>query len=294
MSSSEGRYEIEAAKARLAAAKAQRTSSEKLMSCANEVTKNAEFALYRAQRGMTAAKKNEEMIQSQLDKAREEVKAAEKCLAESEKRHEVIDIDDIDDTPQKKDDSNKKRKVSMSPREQGNNSNNNDEVVILSNSPPRRSTGNNSNGGGSTLSREQLQSTTLLERRLEEIRRAERQHITVQGCGTSAVNGLYTKTGTLCEGSPTYSKTGIYNGNSEVIVIFCRKGAASSNKYWYIGISGKPVFFYKSSRAVGAGPHAGSAVCPPSLANEWVKKDVYKGRLPLPRVRLGVWGLGGS
>jgi len=294
MSSSEGRYEIEAAKARLAAAKAQRSSADKLMSCANEVTNNAKATLERAQQSMAAAKKNQEMVQLQFNKSCEEVKAAEKCLAESEKRHEVIDIDDIDDdTPQKKDDSNKKRKVSMSPREQGNNSNNNDEVVILSNSPPRRSTGNNSNGGRSTLSREQLQSTTLLERRLEEIRR-ERHHITVQGCGTSAVNGLYTKTGTLCEGSPTYSKTGIYNGNSEVIVIFCRKGAASSNKYWYIGISGKPVFFFRSSRAVGAGPHAGSTVCPPSLANEWVKKDAYKGRLPLPRVRLGVWGLGGS
>ena len=290
MSSSEGRYEIEAAKARLAAAKAQRTSADKLMSCAKEVTNNAKATLERAQQSMAAAKKNQEMVQSQLDKAREEVKAAEKCLAESEKRHEVIDIDDIDDdTPQKKDDSNKKRKVSMSPREQGN-SNNNNEVITLSDSPPRRTNNNNS-------SRSTLSSTTLLERRLEEIRRERQQrehHITVQGCGTSAVNGLYTKTGTLCEGSPTYSKTGIYNGNSEVIVIFCRKGAASSNKYWYIGISGKPVFFFRSSRAVGAGPNAGSTVCPPSLASEWVKKDAYKGRLPLPRVRLGVWGLGGS
>jgi len=141
-------------------------------------------------------------------------------------------------------------------------------------------TGNNSNGGGSTLSREQLQSTTLLERRLEEIRRAERQHITVQGCGTSAVNGLYTKTGTLCEGSPTYSKTGIYNGNSEVIVIFCRKSGTNRNKHWFIGISGKPVFFYTSIRAVGGGPNAGSTDLPPLNAVGWMTKD--KGIHPRP------------
>ena len=278
MSSSEGRYEIEAAKARLAAAKAQRTSTDKLMSCANEVTNNAKLALERAQQSMAAAKKNQEMVQLQLDKAREEVNAAEKCLAESEKRHEVIDIDDIDDTPQK--DSNKKRKVSVSPQGNGGHNNNNsnsssnNEVIILSNSPPPRDLGTfNNSSGRSSVSWDSIFRT---------------QHITVEGCGTSAVNGLYTKTDTLCEGSPTFSKTGIYNGNSEVIVIFCRKGASSRNKFWYIGISGKPIFFYRSSRAVGAGPNAGTAVYPPCLASEWVKKDAYKGLLPLPRVLFGI------
>ena len=106
------------------------------------------------------------------------------------------------------------------------------------------------------------------------------------------MNGLYTKTGTLCEGSPTYSKQGLYNGNSEVIVIFCRK-MLSGNKFWYIGISGKPVLFYKSSRAVGVGSGAGSTDFPPLCADEWVKEDAYKGLLPRPRVKLGMWGFGG-
>ena len=291
MSSSEGRYEIEAAKARLAAAKAQRTSADKLMSCANEVTNNAKATLERAQQSMAAAKKNQEMVQSQLDKAREEVKAAEKCLAESEKRHEVIDIDDIDDSPQKKDDSNKKRKVSMSPREQGNSSNNN-EVITLSDSPPRRSNNNNSSRSSSALSREQLQQYERLRLdRLAQSRREQQQQminsnrIVLSGCGTAVVNGTYTKTGTLCEGSPTYSKAVWYDGNSEVIVIFCRKRANSRNKYWHIGISGKPVFFYTSVRAVGGGPNAGSTELPPMHQLGWMVRETDRGQLPLPKMR---------
>ena len=280
MSSSEGRYEIEAAKARLAAAKAQRTSADKLMSCAKEVTNNAKATLERAQQSMDTAKKNQEMVQSQLDKAREEVKAAEKCLAESEKRHEVIDIDDIDDdTPQKKEDSsNKKRKVSMSPREQGNN----DEVVVLSDSPPRRSNNNNSSGGNTASSiRRQIQQERVRQYGTQSGRTAgSNNRITVSGCGNSVVNGTYTKTGTLCEGSPTYSKQGNYNGNSEVIVIFCRKSGTSRNKHWFIGISGKPVFFYTSIRAVGGGPNAGSTDLLPLNAVGWMTKD--KGVHPRP------------
>ena len=278
MSSSEGRYEIEAAKARLAAAKAQRTSSEKLLSCANEVTNNAKTTLERAQQGMATAKKNQEMVQSQLDKARDEVKAAEKCLAESEKRHEVIDIDDIDDTPQKKDDSNKKRKVSMSP--QGNSNNN--EVVVLSDSPPRRS--NNDNSSRSLVSSWPIRQAELEHARQiqqERVRQYSRnKRITVSGCGNSVVNGTYTKTGTLCEGSPTYSKQGNYNGNTEVIVIFCRKSGTSRNKHWFIGISGKPVFFYTSIRAVGGGPNSGSTDLPPLNPVGWMTKD--KGVHPRP------------
>ena len=262
------------------------TSADKLISCANEVSNNAKLALERAKQSMDAAKKNQEMVQSQFNKAREEVKAAEKCLAESEKRHEVIDIDDIDnDTPQKDANSNKKRKVSMSP--QGNSNNN--EVVVLSDSPPRRSNNNSSRSPAlSFAERQQLERLRL--DRLAQSRREQQQQminsnrIVLSGCGTSVVNGTYTKTGTLCEGSPTYSKAGRYGGNSEVIVIFCRKRANSRNKYWHIGISGKPVFFYTSVRAVGGGPNAGSTELPPMHQLGWMVRETDTGELPLPKM----------
>ena len=102
--------------------------------------------------------------------------------------------------------------------------------------------------------------------------------IVLSGCGTSVVNGTYTKTGTLCEGSPTYSKAGRYGGNSEVIVIFCRKRANSRNKYWHIGISGKPIFFYTSVRAVGGGPNESE------LPQRWTVCETDTGELPLPKM----------
>jgi len=255
----EGRREIEAAKQRLSAAKSHVTFLSKTLATA-QASEDA------AKKAWKKAKKNREDIQAQAADSKKELAEAKKFLAEAEQRWEVISIDDDDDdddTPQ------------MSPREKGNDNNNDDdddEVITLSDSPPR------------DLGRSSVWDSIFRE--------AATKHITVQGCGTSTVNGIYTKTGTLCEGSPTYSKQGLYNGDSEVIVIFCRK-MLSGNKFWYIGISGKPVLFYKSSRAVGAGPNAGSAVCPPSLANEWVKEDAYKGLLPLPRVKLGMRGFGG-
>ena len=94
---SEGSREIEAARKRLAAAKAQ----------------------------VSVASKNMAMAKTMLDTAEKEAKEAAAMLKDSEKRWEVIEIDNDDDNIQKNEGSNKRRKVSLSP--QGNN-NSNDPV----------------------------------------------------------------------------------------------------------------------------------------------------------------------
>ena len=96
---SEGRYEIEAAKARLAAAR-DRTSSTK------ESVRLAEAML--------------QQLKSQLMSSNQEVEEAETCLKAAERRWEVIGISDGGDSPVK-DNRNKRRKVSLSPW--GNNEN---------------------------------------------------------------------------------------------------------------------------------------------------------------------------
>ena len=91
---SEGSREIEAARKRLAAAKAQ----------------------------VSVASKNMAMAKTMLDTAEKEAKEAAAMLKDSEKRWEVIEIDNDDDNIQKNEGSNKRRKVSLSP--QGKNSSN--------------------------------------------------------------------------------------------------------------------------------------------------------------------------
>ena len=92
---SEGSREIEAARKRLAAAKAQ----------------------------VSVASKNMAMAKTMLDTAEKEAKEAAAMLKDSEKRWEVIEIDNDDDNIQKNEGSNKRRKVSLSP--QGKNKSNN-------------------------------------------------------------------------------------------------------------------------------------------------------------------------
>ena len=97
--SSEGSREIEAARKRLAAAKAQVTVASNNIEM---ITKMLEGA------------------QSQLVTSQKEAKEAEAMLKDAEKRWEVIDVDSDDDSKQGNEGSNKRRKVSLSP--QGNNS----------------------------------------------------------------------------------------------------------------------------------------------------------------------------
>ena len=104
---SEGAREIEAAKRLLAAAKLQVKSSEEGRNNAAETVRAQQKSLDVARKGLMAA-------QSQLSRSQQEVKDAEKFLAESEKRWEVISIDIADDVSTNN--NNKRRKVSLSPQ----------------------------------------------------------------------------------------------------------------------------------------------------------------------------------
>ena len=102
---SEGSRGIEAARKRLAAAKAQISVPSKNMEAVKVMMENA--------KAMSAA-------------AEKEGKEAEAMLKDAEKRWEVINIDldsDDDESTQKNEGSNKRRKVSLSP--QGKNKSNN-------------------------------------------------------------------------------------------------------------------------------------------------------------------------
>ena len=105
---SEGAREIEAAKRLLAAAKLQVKSSE-------EGRNNAAETVRAQQKSLDVAKKCLMAAQSQLSRSQQEVKDAEKFLAESEKRWEVISIDIADDDASTNN-NNKRRKVSLSPQ----------------------------------------------------------------------------------------------------------------------------------------------------------------------------------
>ena len=105
---SEGAREIEAAKRLLAAAKLQVKSLE-------EGRNNAAETVRAQQKSLDVAKKCFMAAQSQLSRSQQEVKDAERFLAESEKRWEVISIDIADDDASTNN-NNKRRKVSVSPQ----------------------------------------------------------------------------------------------------------------------------------------------------------------------------------
>jgi len=54
--------------------------------------------------------------------------------------------------------------------------------------------------------------------------------IVVDGCGDSRVRGLYKKSGTLANGSPSYRRKGIWRGSTKVFALYYQ------DKYWFIGI----------------------------------------------------------
>ena len=111
---SEGSREIEAAKRRLAAAKLQASS-------ANQMVQSARSTLESLQKSIQAAKKNLHVAETQVEQTRKEVEAAEKYVAESEKRWEVIDINDEDDDNDDDPDENnlaKRRKCELNEEQQ--------------------------------------------------------------------------------------------------------------------------------------------------------------------------------
>ena len=119
-SSSEGRYETEAARQRLAAAKAQASLASQNV----ETTTSMEVSmksmleaalknLNEATANMNAANKNKAAACSQLQIIEKEVKMATEAREEAESRWEVIDIADSDvDSPMKEAHGSKRRKVS--------------------------------------------------------------------------------------------------------------------------------------------------------------------------------------
>lgn len=104
----EGRREIEAAKQRLSAAKSHDNFISKTLISA----KTAEDT---ARKMLATAKKNREDIEAQAKSSNKEVSDAKKFLAEVEKRWEVIDVDDDNETESQNvnEGSNKKLLVSV-------------------------------------------------------------------------------------------------------------------------------------------------------------------------------------
>ena len=428
MASSEGRYEIEAAKLRLAAAKTQVSSAQQLVSSTREMYNNAKRTLDNAKKAMDTVTKTNNMAKSQLSASTNEMKEAQSRLTEAEKRWEVIEIDDLG-SPKKDDDitKNKKRKVSVSPPSRESNNNNDIGTYVLaaaraggirpaagggnnrnrtvtagqSNSVRRASTslsspsssnnnrfdqiivegcGNTHVNGtynrshvGATVyiklgglagarafaifqvgesywnigtwnvnnntshlvhyttrpdytsppnnalvppengwivvshfgvlpaptcrvensgSRPRQQIEAEVQRRLEarsstRNNGAQTKTIIIDSCGVSEVNGTYSRNinPSTHEGSPIYKKFGTYNNESITFGIFCKKHGSNNNTYWHIGVLGKMTCFYRSSRAVGAGPNAGSVALPPMDSNEWVCIR-NEGKMPLPQLEL--------
>lgn len=179
--SSEGRYEIEAAKNRLAAAKTQVSSSEKMMT-------RAQAMLLDARKMMDAAEKMRQAAQLQLGSSKEEMKAAQSSLAAAEKRWEVIEIDDQSTvSPDPEERSKKRRKVSISPTEKEQ----------------------------SRAALERIFGKTAVRSSIERVLRVE-----VQGCGTPEANGTYARAADRSGGAPMFVKRVRWNGKNDSIIIY--------------------------------------------------------------------------
>ena len=145
-------------------------------------------------------------------------------------------------------------------------------------------------------SRQRQQIEAEVQRRLEarsstRNNGAQIKTITIDSCGVPEVNGTYSRSIDTHEGSPMYKKFGKYNNESATFIIFCQKYGSNNNSYWNIGCGKNllfrnkivsPLYFYRSSRAVGAGPNAGSVALPPMDLNEWVCRN--EGKMPLPQL----------
>ena len=104
MTSTDSIHEIEAARKRLAAAKTQASAAAANLTSVKEIIA-----------------KMLDSAQALCDTANDEVKEAEKFLAETEKRLEVIDIDQETDSSPTKEGNKKRKAVSLSPQPNSNN-----------------------------------------------------------------------------------------------------------------------------------------------------------------------------
>jgi len=166
---SEGRHEIETARQRLTAAKAQASAAAQMMKSA----------------------------QLMSDAAQKEVLAASEGLKKAEERWNVINVDIDDDTAtannnnDNNEGNNKRRKVSVSPQS-SNANNSNINTVRVGGNHTGTATGDNTAVTSS--------STGIVEQ------------IVVEGCGSSAVNGIYSRRTALYKGAPVYYKVGSVEG----------------------------------------------------------------------------------
>mmetsp|Transcript_17191 Transcript_17191/g.37096 ORF Transcript_17191/g.37096 Transcript_17191/m.37096 type:complete len:411 (-) Transcript_17191:162-1394(-) len=218
---SEGSREIDAAKQRLALAKAQASGSSTNMECAKVVMESAKAM-------METAKKNIENAQSQLERSSKEVTEAEKLLEEAEERWGVIDIDQEPDSPKKK--SNyKRRKVSPSPQES------NSEASDTS----RASVGATARQSNSNTNRDAVEQSSNNGERAGNLtsHTADVNEMLVEGCGIAEVNGTFKRViGALRHSAPVYSKKGNWVGKT-VDFVMCREYSVSCRfLYWSIGI----------------------------------------------------------
>ena len=226
---SEGSREIEAARKRLAAAKSQvSASSENVQSVKEMITKMMEGA------------------QSQLARAKKEAKEAETMLKDAEKRWEVINIDmDSDDDKTNDGGSKKKRKGSSNKdggckkrRKVSQKGNNNITIV----QPDSSNRGNNTTTDGQTISNGSSSALGTQSNNSGSGRGVGRSEtvittasivprkISVEGCGSSEVNGIYTLSKTLHRDSLLYHKMGKWEGNQVKFVIYRHK----ATNFWRI------------------------------------------------------------
>ena len=222
----EGRREIEAAKQRLASAKAHASFVTKTLETAKSTVETAHTSLLTAKANvdttkaaletakaiadstmktfvttksvMTAAKRNRDDIQSQLQRSNKEVEDAQKFLAEAEKRWEVIDVDAEEGESTQ---NSKKRKVSLSPQ------------------------ANNNNVG--TTSQPSNSQTFIC------VNSSHISEIEVTGAGELVANGTYKLYGSLLNGCPCFVKE-------------CRKYMlyyVTENESWAIAIPGVKILY---------------------------------------------------
>ena len=158
---------------------------------------------------MAMAQKAREDVELQMQCCQEEVKAAKKYLADSEKRWEVIDIDQESVSPNKGD-KNKKRKASLSPqRERNNAAASSGQRGGTAFTTDNRSNNNNVGAGG------QHNTTAVC------------QTIVVSGAGLDEANGTYKRDEDKF-GFASYVKTN--PGEDEDRFAIWRY-----SNYWYMG-----------------------------------------------------------
>jgi len=210
---SEGRHEIETARQRLTAAKAQASAAAQMM----------------------------ESAQLMSDAAKQEVLAASEGLKKAEERWNVINVDIDDDTAtannnnDNNEGSNKRRKVSVSPHQGSNANNSNINTVRVGGNHTGTRTASISTGDNTAVS---SSSTGIVEQ------------IVVEGCGSSAVNGIYSRRTELYKGAPVYYKQGSIHGAAGCFVI----ARNATTQIWYISFNGRQqtratedTLFYKST-----------------------------------------------